>query len=301
MKSIVVPDQVAERATVSTPWEMDQPPAPRREWRRWMRFNLKALLAVMALVAVYLGGRASMRPSWNVPPPGTWQLNGLAGHQRAVTLTTLPGSGLLLKGCGSLDGVYAWNAGKLTITKPNDKRFVGLAWKWDGDDLVLVAEPPSRPAGATYVGTRMRFISPDISTVAQAKVPTVPSTISIQLAKQRGGVNRLQNKVPSFRPSPWRELTLGEWQLTMPAGFQRAVNLTAEPNGVYRLTGAGVLDGTYEVKLAQLQAVAPIDQRMRGLAWAWEGDQLVLVTEPNPPPTGSSYIGARMKPVKSGE
>jgi len=49
----------------------------------------------------------------------------------------------------------------------------------------------------------------------------------------------------------------------------------------------------------QLQAVAPVDQRMRGLAWAWEGDQLVLVTEPNPPPTGSSYVGARMRPVES--
>jgi hypothetical protein len=141
----------------------------------WFRFGIKSLVFATALVAVYLGGRASMRPSSSVPQAGTWRLILPAGYERPVKLLALPDNRYLLNwGANSnLGGKYRWKAGKLTVEVPNDQRFVGLAWQWVGDDLVLVAEPPGRPAGPTYLGARLQFVSTDTSEATMGSVQVV--------------------------------------------------------------------------------------------------------------------------------
>jgi hypothetical protein len=268
-------------------------PQPRR---RWLRFRLKSLLLVIALVAFYLGGRASMKVGRNEPPTGTWQMNMLSGRQRPVTLTAFPGKLFRLNAGGVLAGNYLWKSGQLQMVTPDDKRYMGLAWQWAGDELVLVAEPPGYPSGATYLGTRLRFVSLDTSTIAQKTVPVVPSIISFQQQRARGGVARLEDYQPTFRPMPWLDPPPGEWHLTMPAGAQSSINLNQLLDGSFELVG-GVFDGVYQVRNGQLEVAKPSDMRMLGLAWARQGDELVLVSEPSPPPTGSSYLGARLRPT----
>jgi hypothetical protein len=50
--------------------DKDTSPDPKPP-RPWLRFSLKSLLLLTALVAVYFGGRASMGPRWDMPPTGT--------------------------------------------------------------------------------------------------------------------------------------------------------------------------------------------------------------------------------------
>ena len=56
---------------------------------------------------------------------------------------------------------------------PDDKRYMGLVWQWEGGDLVLVAEPPSHPSGGRYLGARLRFVATDTSADTQKTVPVV--------------------------------------------------------------------------------------------------------------------------------
>jgi hypothetical protein len=267
----------------------------RKPSAHWLRFSLKSLLLLTALIAVYFGGRASTRLGRNEPPTGTWQMNMLSGHQRPVTLTALPGQLFHLNAGGVLGGDYRWAAGQLQVVTPDDKRFTRLAWQWADNELVLIAEPPGGPAGQTYIGTRLRFVSSDISTMAQQKVQDVPSIIAIQQNKERGGVARLIDRQPAFRPSPWEDPASGEWQLTMPAGARSSVTLKKLDDGSFVLAAGVVLDGSYRVRDGQLEVVTPNDPRMLGLAWARQNDDLVLVSEPSPPPTGFSYLGARLR------
>jgi hypothetical protein len=85
----------------------------------------------------------------------------------------------------------------------------------------------------------------------------------------------------------------------MPAGAKRAVTLKKLDDETYELTGAGALNGSYHTQNGQLEVVAPSDSRMFGLAWARQNDELVLVAEPSPPPTGSSYLGARLRRIRT--
>jgi hypothetical protein len=293
----------------STASEFDSSSQPKPA-SQWFRFSLKSLLIVTALVAVYFGGRASMRPNWFAPQAGTWQMNMPSGHQRAVTLATLPDGMFLLGTGGNLGGQYRWNNGQLQVVVPADNRYMGLTWQWDGEELVLVAEPASRPSGATYLGTRLRFVSPDISTTAQNSVPLIPSRIQLQPRQQRqqgqkpqpqqqprARVVQSQKLPPTFQPGPWRDPAPGEWQLTLPAGFTRSVHIKKLPDGQFELVTGLVVGGTYQVRDGQLEVVKPRVPRLKGLTWAWQQDELVLVTEPMPPPTGSSYRGARMRPA----
>jgi hypothetical protein len=222
-------------------------------------------------------------------------MNFLAGHQRPVTLTAPPGDSFRLNGGGVLGGDYRWKDGMLQMVTPDDKRFMGLAWQWVGNELVLTTEPPGRPAGPSYIGTHMHFVSSNISTIAQETVPVVPSMIPTIQQKRSGGVARLQDRQPAFKPSPWQDPAPGESQVTMPAGAKRAVTLKKLDDKTYKLTGAGALNGSYQVRNGQLEGVTPTDSRMIGLAWACQNDDLVLVSEPSPPPTGASYLGARLR------
>ena len=270
---------------------------PDQEATRRFRFSLKTLLVVTALVAVYFAGRASMRPNWFAPQAGTWQMNMPSGHQRAVALTTLPDGMFLLSTGGNLSGQYRWQDGTLQVVTPADNRYMGLAWQWDGGELVLTAEPPGRPSGATYLGTRLRFVSSDISTATQHSVPVVPSRIAVRQAKEQGGVQR-QERLAAFQPTAWRDPEPGAWQLTFPAGFQREAQIEKRGDSKFELLGGGVLNGMYEVRGEQMEIVQPVDGRMIGLAWARENDELVLVSEPSPPPTGARYLGARLRRVR---
>lgn len=60
------------------------------------------------------------------------------------------------------------------------------------------------------------------------------------------------------------------------------------------MEGGGVLSGAYERRGDRLVVVEPSDERMRGLIWEWDGEQLKLVSEPPDRPTGASYLGAVM-------
>ncbi|MCG8450803.1 MAG: hypothetical protein MI725_14640, partial [Pirellulales bacterium] len=113
--------------------------------------------------------RSASLPS-GAPRPGTWKINFLAGAQRPVTLTYLTKDRFLLKIGGVLSGVYRWHDDQLSIEEPEDKRYQKLVWKFDGDQLVLVDEPPDHPSGGRYLGTRMSFVTSSTSKEAQALV-----------------------------------------------------------------------------------------------------------------------------------
>jgi hypothetical protein len=90
----------------------------------------------------------------------------------------------------------------------------------------------------------------------------------------------------------------GKWEMTMPRGHQSTVSITRDPEGLFVIGTAGVLSGVYELRDDQLVVVRPSDQRMPGLQWSRVGNQLRLVAEPPGTPTGSSYLGAVMEPIK---
>lgn len=112
-------------------------------------------------------------PTKTPPGPyhGTWQVNFPAGAQRAMTILSMPNDELMLYGSGNLDGRYRWEEDRLVMVEPEDKRYQHLIWEKDGDDLVLVEEPPDHPSGARYVGVRLKFISSDTSKETRATVP----------------------------------------------------------------------------------------------------------------------------------
>jgi hypothetical protein len=208
---------------------------------------------------------------------------------------------LLDQGSSNLGGQYRWKAGKLIVEVPNDKRYVGLVWQWSGDDLLLVAEPPSHPAGPSYVGARLQFVSSDISSATQQSVKVVPSRIAVQqaqqAAQQRGTAQQSQDRLTGFQPSPWHDPSPGKWQLMLPAGYKRSVEIAKLPDGQFELITGLVFGGTYRVRDGQLEVVKPHDPRMMGMMWAWQDEELVLISEPSPPPTGAKYLGTRMKPT----
>lgn len=131
-------------------------PPRRRPWG--LRFSLRSLLLVMLLVAVYLGGRSSQ--DWQSPftpqLAGSWTATMPRGHLQQTTLTKL-GSGefQLTSRASVLNGTYRWQNGELKMVTPADKRMVGLVWKWDGKQLLLVGEPANTPTGSSYMGTRL--------------------------------------------------------------------------------------------------------------------------------------------------
>jgi hypothetical protein len=118
----------------------------------------------MAFVAVFFGGRFSMQ-RWSAPRTGTYLLRTTSGFEEKVPITARIGGDYLLNwGSNStLGGIYRWTSGQLVVVTPTDKRYTGLVWQWEGDDLVLVAEPAGHPAGSIYVGARLHFLSPDTS------------------------------------------------------------------------------------------------------------------------------------------
>lgn len=260
---------------------MSEPPRPSRT----LHFSLKTLLVLTALIAVYFGGRASMRPNWFAPQTGTWQLTMPSGYVKQVQITSLPdGSFLLNMGKQSaLGGKYQWKSRKLVVVIPDDKRYTGLIWQWDGDDLVLVAEPPGTPSGSTYLGARLKLLSHELTIEAPQ---TTPST----LAKASSNIT----------PTPWRDPEPGEWLLTMAAGAKRKVKIEKLPGGGFELVdGSSNLAGTYEVKNEQLQITKPRNIRYMGLVWVRQSDELVLIKEPST--EGSTYVGSRLRPSLQAE
>jgi hypothetical protein len=99
-----------------------------------------------------------------------------------------------------------------------------------------------------------------------------------------------------FVADPWHAPPEGPWRLTVrPGPKPLAVQLASESPGLFNMTGAGAMAGHYAVQEDRLVVMAPDDRRMAGLAWAWSGDELVLVAEPSPPPTGAKYLGAKLR------
>jgi serine/threonine protein kinase len=107
------------------------------------------------------------------PQAGTWELTLPAGFVRPVDLLSLGGNDFVLRGFGNADGVYRWDGHRLVVVTPDDKRYFGLVWARDGDELVLVGEPPDHPSGAKYVGARLRYLG-NSKTSIPAKPPASP-------------------------------------------------------------------------------------------------------------------------------
>ena len=136
---------------------MDQPrtPVPRR---RWLQFSLRSLLLVMLLVSVYLAGRTSQNWPHLMTPnlAGAWTASMPSGHKQPTTLKDLgKGQYLLSSRAAVFNGTYQWKDDQLVVVTPSDQRMVGLVWRWDGKQLVLIAEPPGTPTGSSYVGTTL--------------------------------------------------------------------------------------------------------------------------------------------------
>jgi hypothetical protein len=84
----------------------------------------------------------------------------------------------------------------------------------------------------------------------------------------------------------------GQWQAKLPAGFVQPTTLQDFGEGRFQLRSqASVFNGLYEWRSGQLIVVEPVDERMTGLVWKWDGQKLTLVEEPKNTPTGSSYVG----------
>jgi hypothetical protein len=130
--------------------------------RGWgLRFSLRTLMLVVLLVAVYLGGRASMNWKYALAPPleGTWQATLPAGWVQPTTIQHLGDGIYLLSSRASVfSDKYEWNRrdGKLVVVEPADERMVDMEWKWDGEQLTLISEPKSTPTGSSYTGTVLR-------------------------------------------------------------------------------------------------------------------------------------------------
>ena len=131
--------------------------------RRWLQFSLRSLLLVMLLVAVYLGGRTSQNWQLGFTPnlAGSWTANMASGHKQPTMLKDLgKGQYLLSSRADVFNGTYQWKDGQLAVVTPADQRMVGLVWRWDGKQLVLISEPPDTPTGPSYLGTTLDRAKP---------------------------------------------------------------------------------------------------------------------------------------------
>ena len=127
---------------------------PRR--RSWASFSLRSLLLLMVLVAVWLGGRLSRDFNFGQRPSiqGRWQAQLPAGFVQPATIKHLGGTRYQLSSrAGVFNGTYRWRDGQLVVEAPADTRMLGLIWKWDGQELLLVSEPAGTPTGSSYLGT----------------------------------------------------------------------------------------------------------------------------------------------------
>ena len=123
-----------------------------------LRFSLKALLVVVALVAAFMAGRSSLRTGWPLTSAtsGTWTVTYTSGHKHPATLTDLKdGRVQYYSRNSSFNGAYRWRLGNFELADPSDKRMKGIVWSWDGTKFTLVAEPTNFPTGASYMGTTM--------------------------------------------------------------------------------------------------------------------------------------------------
>lgn len=126
--------------------------------RRGLQFSLRSLLLVMLLVAVYLGGRGSQNWQFGLAPnlAGNWTAAMPSGHKQPTTLKDLgKGQYLLSSRADVFNGTYQWKDGQLVMVKPGDQRMMGLVWRWDGKQLLLVGEPGNTPTGSSYMGTAL--------------------------------------------------------------------------------------------------------------------------------------------------
>ncbi len=126
--------------------------------RRWLQFSLRSLFLVMLLVAVFLGGRTSQNWQFGLTPKlaGSWTAAMPSGHKQPTTLKDLgKGQYLLSSRASVFNGTYQWNDGHLVMVTAADQRMMGLVWRWDGQQLLLVGEPGNTPTGSSYVGTTL--------------------------------------------------------------------------------------------------------------------------------------------------
>ncbi len=125
-----------------------------RSKRRWLRFSLRGLLLLTLVVAAYLAGRTSQDGLFRPDLAGPWMASLPAGFNQPTTLKPLGSARWLIRSRASIfNGIYQFEGGRLTVIRPDDARMKGLVWKWDGSQLMLVAEPPAQPTGASYLGT----------------------------------------------------------------------------------------------------------------------------------------------------
>ncbi len=103
--------------------------------------------------------------SRTVPRAGQWRLKMPRGHERTVAIVPMGGQRVAMHLGRILGGEYEWDGTWLVLRKPEDPRYEGVAWIWDGDELMLMSEPSTQPAGASYLGARLTWLDPNPPTV----------------------------------------------------------------------------------------------------------------------------------------
>jgi hypothetical protein len=121
---------------------------------RWLRFSVRGLLVLTLVVAAYLAGRTSQDGLVRPDLAGSWMANLPAGAKQPTSLQSLGNRRWLIRSrAANFNGIYQFADDRLTVVQPADARMNGLVWKWDGTHLVLIAEPPGKPTGSSYLGT----------------------------------------------------------------------------------------------------------------------------------------------------
>lgn len=123
----------------------------------WTRFSLRGLFVVTLVVAAFLAGRISREDAFRPALAGPWTATLPAGAQQPTTLRHVKEDRWIVSSRAVVfNGRYIYRNGQLVIDQPSDSRMKGLVWKWDGKQLVLIAEPAGTPTGSSYLGTVLR-------------------------------------------------------------------------------------------------------------------------------------------------
>ncbi len=129
--------------------------------RRSRSFALSSIFIFTLAVAAFLAGYGMRHGFSFLAPPveGSWRLRVGKKGVYDVAIRRLPSASskpqYQFPGSTVFAGIYEREGQDLVVVTPGDPRMVGLVWRWENRVWTLVAEPASRPTGATYLGATL--------------------------------------------------------------------------------------------------------------------------------------------------